>query len=252
MSQYWILAAILLPIAGGALIPLLPFRTRNTLFIYTEGVTLLTSCVVWSLILNGTTSVFHVVHFVNNLSISFKIDGMTMVFAGLISVLWPLSTLYAFEYMEHERSKKVKIFFLFYIMTYGITLGIAFASDIVSMYFFYELLTLVTVPLVMYTLTREAILAVRNYLYFSLGGAAFAMMGMICIMVYSDICEFTLGGTLQLTSLGQHTSLLLWIYFFSFLVYFFALYLTSSSGIILDCIINSSIIKSISSSDQPQ
>ena len=215
MSQYWILAAILLPIAGGAFIPLIPFRSRNSMLIYIESITLLTSAVVWTLLMDGTTSVFHVVHFVNDLSISFKIDGMTMVFAGLISILWPLATLYAFEYMEHEEHNR--IFFTFYSMTYGVTLGIAFASDIVSMYFFYELLTLVTVPLVMHTLTREAILAVRNYLYFSLGGAAFAMMGMICIMVYSDVCEFSLGGSLQAASLGENTSLLLWIYFFSFL-----------------------------------
>ena len=48
---------------------------------------------------------------------------------------------------------------MFYSMTYGVTLGISFASDIVSMYFFYELLTLVTVPLVMHTLKGGAMLA---------------------------------------------------------------------------------------------
>ena len=69
-------------------------------------------------------------------------------------------------------------------MTYGITLGIAFASDMLSMYFFYELLTLSTVPLVMHTLKREAVLASRKYLYYSLGGAAFALMGMVFLMVY--------------------------------------------------------------------
>ena len=101
-----------------------------------------------------------------------------MVFAGLVAVLWPLATLYAFEYMEH--ANHVKAFFMFYVMTYGITLGIAFASDMVTMYFFYELLTLVTVPLVMHSMNRESILAVRKYLYYSIGGAAFALMGMIC------------------------------------------------------------------------
>ena len=106
---------------------------------------------------------------------------------------------------------------MFYTMTYGVTLGIAFASDMVTMYFFYELLTLVTVPLVMHTLSREAILAVRKYLYFSIGGAAFALMGMIFLIVYGQTCEFTLGGVFSSEALEHHGSLLLWIYFFSFM-----------------------------------
>ena len=215
MSQYWILVAIALPILGGIGIPLLPFGNRRRRNLYIEAVVLLTSCIVGLLLLGGTTGTFHVVHFVNDLSISFKIDGLSMVFAGLVAVLWPLATLYAFEYMSHESHEKT--FFMFYTMTYGVTLGIAFASDILSMYFFYELLTLVTVPLVMHTLTREAILAVRKYLYFSIGGAAFALMGMIFVMVYGTTCEFRLGGIFRLVEIRQHRDLLLWIYLFSFM-----------------------------------
>ncbi|MBR1971971.1 MAG: proton-conducting membrane transporter [Oscillospiraceae bacterium] len=215
MSQYWILAAIALPILGASLIPLLPFSKRKRMLWYIESVVLVTSMIVAGLLMGGKTEVFHVVHFVNNLSISFKIDGMSMVFAGLVAVLWPLATLYAFEYMTHEGHEKT--FFLFYTMTYGVTLGIAFASDIVTMYFFYELLTLVTVPLVMHALTREAILAVRKYLYFSIGGAAFALMGMIFVIVYGNTCEFTLGGVFSPVGILRHGDLLLWIYFFSFM-----------------------------------
>ena len=215
MSQYWILAAIGLPILGSLLIPLLPFSQRRGMCLYTEAVVLLTSVIVGLLLLGGTTKVFEVVHFVNELSISFKIDGMTMIFAGLVAVLWPLATLYAFEYMEHEKNEKT--FFMFYTMTYGVTLGIAFASDMVTMYFFYELLTLVTVPLVMHSVNRESILAVRKYLYYSIGGAAFALMGMIFLMVYGNTCEFTLGGVFSSAAVQSHGKLLLWIYFFSFM-----------------------------------
>ena len=215
MSQYWMLAAIALPILGGAGIPLLPFRKRSGMLVYIEAIVLATSVIVWASLLGGTTETFHVVHFVNDLSISFKIDGMTMVFAGLVALLWPLATLYAFEYMTHEENEKT--FFLFYIMTYGVTLGVAYASDMLSMYFFYELLTLVTVPLVMHTMTREAILAVRKYLYVSIGGAAFALMGMIFLIVYGETCEFTLGGVFSAQTLARHGKLLLRIYLFSFM-----------------------------------
>ncbi len=215
MSRYWILAAILLPILGGAVGPLLPLKNRKQMMIYFETVTVLTSLIVWSVLSHGTTEVFHVIYFVENLSISFKIDGLTIVFAGLVSLLWPLATLYAFEYMEHEGHEKT--FFMFYTITYGITLGIAFASDMLSMYFFYELLTLSTIPLVMHTLKREAILAVRKYIYYSLGGAAFALMGLVFLIVYGNTCEFVMGGVLNLDKIGDKTNLLLWIYFFAFM-----------------------------------
>ena len=135
MSQYWILVAILLPMISGVLVRFIPFKKRNQMYLFLETAVIITSMIVWGLLLGGTTQVFHVVHFVNDLSISFKIDGMTMVFAGLVSVLWPLATLYAFEYMEHD--KRPEAFFMFYSIAYGVTLGIAFASDMLSMYFFY-------------------------------------------------------------------------------------------------------------------
>lgn len=215
MSQYWILVAIILPILGGVAVPLVPFKQRKHKLIFLEVVTILTSVVVWGVLSDGVADVFHVIYFIEGLSISFKVDGLTMVFAGLVSVLWPLATLYAFEYMEHEGHEN--IFFMFYSMTYSVTLGIAFASDMLSMYFFYELLTLTTVPLVMHTLKREAILASRKYLYYSLGGAAFAIMGLVFIIIYGNTCEFQLGGVLDMAAIGDKTNLLLWIYLFAFL-----------------------------------
>ena len=215
MSQYMILVAILLPILGGVCIRFLPYKKKWEPVLFLEIIMVSTSVIVWSLILGGTTDVFHVVHFFNDMSISFKIDGMTMVFAGLVSLLWPLATLYGFEYMEHH--KRQSTFFMFYSIAYGVTLGIAFASDMLTMYFFYELLTLSTVPLVMHTLERDAVLASRKYLYFSLGGAAFALMGMVFLMVYGDTLEFTLGGVLSMSKIGEHGNMLLWIYLFAFL-----------------------------------
>ena len=140
---------------------------------------------------------------------------MGMVFAGLVSALWPFATLYAFEYMTKEEHEK--IFFLLYTMTYGITLGIALSANLLTMYFFYELLTLVTVPLVMHTLTREAILASRKYLYYSLGGAAFAFIGLIMIIIYGTTTDFILGGVLDLTKIGGRTNVLLFVYVMAFL-----------------------------------
>lgn len=215
MSQYWIIVAILLPIMGGIGARFFPLEKRKEMYIFLQVIMITTSVIVWNLILNGTTEVFHVVHFVNDLSISFKIDGLTMVFAGLVSILWPLATLYGYEYMEHD--DRPNTFFMFYSIAYGVTLGIAFASDMLSMYFFYELLTLSTVPLVMHSLKRDAVLATRKYLYYSLGGAAFALMGIVFLIVYGNTLEFTMGGVLAMDKVIGHENMLLWIYLFAFL-----------------------------------
>ena len=210
-----IILVILIPIVAGALVPMLSFKKRWHMEVFLESAVIINSILVWYLLLHHSDSTFLLAHFTGDLSICFKVDGMGIVFAGLVSALWPFATLYAFEYMTKEEHEK--IFFLFYTMTYGITLGIALSANLLTMYFFYELLTLVTVPLVMHTLTREAILASRKYLYYSLGGAAFAFIGLIMIIIYGTTTDFILGGVLDLAKIGDRTNVLLFIYVMAFL-----------------------------------
>lgn len=183
--------------------------------IFLETMLLLNGVLVWYLLFRHQDSIFTLAYFTGDLSISFHVDGMSMVFAGLVSILWPLATLYAFEYMTKEKHER--IFFLFYTVTYGVTLGIAFAANLMTMYFFYELLTLVTVPLVMHTLTREAILASRNYLYYSLGGAAFAFIGLVFVTIYGTTTDFVLGGVLDAAKIGDRVPVLLLVYVMAFM-----------------------------------
>lgn len=205
---------VLLPIVFGVLIPLIPFKTRRHTTWYVEGVVLLTSVLVWGLLISQPDGSFVLFRFTGNLSVSFRLDGLGTVFAGIVSSLWPLATLYSFEYMKHEGHEK--FFFMFYVITYGVTLGIALAEDILTMYFFYEMLSLVTLPLIMHTLTREAILASRTYLYYSLGGAAFAFIGMIFILTFGTTSVFVPGGVIDTTALGGRQGLMLLIYVLCF------------------------------------
>lgn len=214
-STVLMVVAVLLPIVGGALIPLLPYKSRLQMEIYIETVVVATSVLVIWILFHRTDDIFTLFRFTGDLSISFHMDELSMVFAGLIAVLWPLATMYSFEYMKHEGHEKY--FFIFYVITYGVTLGIALADNIVTMYCFYEMLTMVTVPLVMHTLSREAILASRTYLYYSLGGAAFAFIGMIFILVFGTTSEFVAGGVLDLAKIGDRKNILLLIYVLCFM-----------------------------------
>lgn len=214
MQSYFLAVAVLLPILMGSVIPLLPFRNRRQMMFYIEAVVLANTVIVLRLLFAQPAEAFVLLRFTGNLSLSFQLDGLGTVFAGIVAVMWPLATLYAFEYMKHEGHEK--IFFMFYTMTYGVTLGIAFAEDIVTMYCFYEMLTLMTLPLIMHTLSREAILASRSYLYYSLGGAAFAFIGLVFILSYGTTPDFVPGGVLDIAKPGENANRLLVVYVLCF------------------------------------
>ena len=214
MSSIILAVVVLFPILAGILVPLLPFSKRNQMLVYIETVVMINSLLVLYMLMHQPAEELLLFRITKNISLGFKLDNLGSVFCGMLAVLWPLATLYAFEYMKHESHEK--IFFMFYTATYGVTLSIALSADIVTMYCFYEVLTLVTLPLVMHTLSREAILASRNYLYYSLGGAAFAFIGVVFIVVYGSTTAFTPGGVLDVAALGDRSGLMLLIFVLAF------------------------------------
>lgn len=214
MSEKMMPVVVLIPFITAALIPILPFRKREARNIFIEVMVLLNSVLVFLLLWNRPEATVTLFRFTGNLSITMKIDGIGAFYAGLVAFLWPLATLYSFEYMKHEHNEKS--FFLFYVVTYGVTLGVAMAENILTLYFFFEMLSLITLPLVMHTRTREAILAARTYLYYMLGGAAFAFIGMIYILTYGTTPSFVPGGVLTLAGIGGNTFMLEVIYVLCF------------------------------------
>ncbi|MCD8369927.1 MAG: proton-conducting membrane transporter, partial [Clostridiales bacterium] len=100
MSAIVLAVVVLLPVLGGALIPLLPFQSRRQRQIYIEGVVMATSALALLLLLHRPEERIVIFRFTSNLTLSLKLDGLGTVFVGIIAVLWPLATLYAFEYME--------------------------------------------------------------------------------------------------------------------------------------------------------
>lgn len=213
MNSMYLVFPVLLPIVGGAFMPLLHLKekSRNLLL---EILVFITSALALLCVLRRPDDGFILFHLTGNLYFALKLDGLGSVFTCLVAVLWPLATLYAFEYMRHE--ERTTSFFAFYTMTYGVTLGIAMAENLVTMYLFYELLTLVSVYLVMHPMTKKAIRASRTYLYYSIGGAAFAFISLVFIIIYGDTTDFVLGGVMNMARVSGHTQMMLFIYLLAF------------------------------------
>lgn len=215
MNSAVLLIAILIPLIGGFTLFGGKTWSYKKLQITSEVLVVLTSLLVWCIILHRPEEEFLFFQLTGNLRIILKLDGLGCIFAGLVSFLWPFANLYAFEYMSHDEKRR-HTFFGFYTMTYGVTLGIAFAGNILSMYFFYEMLTLVTVYLVMHPMHKKAIRASRVYLYYSLGGAAFAFLSIICLTIFGDAGKFVLGGVLDMQKVAAHPNWVLTLFLLAF------------------------------------
>ncbi len=215
MSTAFILVPILIPIVTGIIMLLAPFRDDHKRNVTVEVVVLITTALTFWLLKNPPAGTLYLFSLGDRLPMTLRIDGMAAFFGGLVAFLWPLATLYSFEYMRHE--ERVNTFLAFYTITYGVTLGVAFAGNIFSMYLFYELLTMVTLPLVMHTMTNAARRATREYLYYMIGGTAFAFIGMIFYALYAVDIEFVYGGNLNLGRIIRYRDIVQLIYVLTFL-----------------------------------
>ena len=107
MNEGLFVAAIFLPMLFSLLIPLVKWKKEAHWMIYTEALVLLTSGLVFYSIGYTDRQMHLLFHFANNLDIGFRIDGLASVFAALVSFLWPLATLYAFEYMKELEHRQI-------------------------------------------------------------------------------------------------------------------------------------------------
>ncbi len=213
MRNAGIIISILLPVAGGIFLFERKQMTERGRRILCEVIACLATVIVWSVILGGTGEEFTVYSFTRGFRITFRVDGPAMLFAGMVSAMWPAVTLYAFEYMETAIHKSS--FFGFYIMTYGVTLGVAFAGNLLTLYVFYEMLSLVTIPLVTHGQNRESMYAGRVYAAYVIGGAAMAFLPVVVMTMFTE-GGFVWGGH-SYSDLALNYVLLLWLLgFFGF------------------------------------
>ncbi len=199
-----LLAAVSLPILGGALLPAFRFRSHNSRALYVMAVTVATSALA-AVAIMGNYGRLEVLRFSDRLTMSFRLDGVGRVFAGLATLLWPLASLYALDYMRTEHRQDT--FFAFFTISFGVTLGIAMSANLLTLYVFYEMLSLSTLPLVMHGGDEESVKAGLKYLYYSLGGAAFAFIGLVYLVYFGGTTEFTAGGLFRHIALEQSSQL---------------------------------------------
>jgi multicomponent Na+:H+ antiporter subunit D len=120
-------------------------------------------------------------------------DPLGMLFATLSSLLWVFTAFYAIGYMRGLDESRQTRFFAAFAGSLAAAVGIAFAANLVTIFVFYELLSVATYPLVAHDETDEARAAGRKYLLYTFFGGGVLVLG-------GAVLVFALAGT---TTFGE-------------------------------------------------
>ncbi|MCR4691572.1 MAG: proton-conducting membrane transporter [Lachnospiraceae bacterium] len=140
---------------------------------------------------------------VGKAGIAFLPDTFGMVMMTLILTVYTLILFYSFSYMESE--EREEIFFGFYFSSLGALIAVCLSGNLITLYAFFELATLSSMPLVLHEMDAKSVSAGKKYLFYSIGGA---LMGLACITMIYYLCGeqvlFTYGGFMSPEMIAGH------------------------------------------------
>lgn len=191
MQHILLLVPVLLPLLGG--LPVFKMNNRTSRCRYVT--VLLVLEVLALLAVDWQGDALPLLSLWGGARVVLAADTVGRLFALLVAVLWLIVSVFADEYMTHEHNQAR--FFGFYVLSLGSLIGICLAGNLVTLYLFYEMMTLLTVFLVIHAGTNKAVDAGIKYLGFSVCGAALGLLGMFYLQQFTTTDLFTAGGTLD-------------------------------------------------------
>ncbi|TCU37816.1 MULTISPECIES: monovalent cation/H+ antiporter subunit D family protein [Rhizobium] len=129
---------------------------------------------------------------------AFRADALGMVFASVSSLLWIVAAVYSLGYMRHLNEHAQTRFFACFATSLAAAIGGAFAANLFTLVIFYEVLSLVTYPLVYHHEDEEGWAGSRKYLVYLMGASKSALLAALAL-TYSiaGSLDFVAGGLLQ-------------------------------------------------------
>ncbi len=149
--------------------------------------------------------------------IQLRVDALGLIFALVASFLWIFTSLYSIGYMrtlgEHNQTR----YFASFAVAISATIGVAFSANLLTLYLFYEMLSLSTYPLVTHHQNDEARKSGRKYLVYILGTSiALVLPAMLITYSAAGTLDFTTGGILAGKVAPDVLALLLVFFLFGF------------------------------------
>lgn len=191
---------ILLPLAGALVIALVG-RWPNL----REAVTLVTAAGLFGLatqlidpVVNGDGASLMLIEPLPGLSIAFDVEPLGLVFALLASLLWFVTSVYAIGYMRGAREPRQTSFYAFFAIAISGAMGVATSANLLTLFIFYEVLTLSTWPLVTHKQNAAARAGGRTYMGVLLTTSIGLLLpAIIWTWVVAGTTDFTQGGILM-------------------------------------------------------
>ena len=199
LDSFPLLASLLLPLIGAIGI-VLAHRHPDL----REGVTLTTAvllfvsvCQLVGPVTNGLRPALTLLEPLPGMPVAFRVEPLGMLFSLVASGLWIVNSVYSIGYMRGNREQHQTRFYVCFALSIAAALAIAFAANLLTLFLFYEVLTLVTYPLVTHAGTDKARKAGRVYLSILMGTSVlFLLPAVIYTAFVSGTTEFRPGGIL--------------------------------------------------------
>ena len=138
---------------------------------------------------------FELIEPLPGLSISFHLEPLGLLFMLIASALWLLTNIYAIGYMRGNKEKNQSRFFFYFSLAIASVMAIAMSANLLTLFLFYEALTLLTYPLVTHTGSENAKKQGRIYLGVLLTTSiGLLLVGIISIWTYTNTLDFMPGG----------------------------------------------------------
>mgnify|MGYP001252738476 CR=1 FL=1 len=195
-----ILAALALPTSGALAIALAGRRPdlREAATLTTAALLLFCVAPLLPMLLAGERPGIVLFAMLPGLPIAFSVEPLGMLFALVAAGLWIVSSLYSIGYLRGNKEEKQTRFYVCFALAIAATIGIAFAANVFTLFVFYELLTLLTYPLVTHHGTDKARAGGRVYLGLLLGtSVSFLLPALVFTWYVAGTTDFTAGGILQ-------------------------------------------------------
>ncbi len=149
-------------------------------------------------VLRGDQYVYTLCNITDSVGLTLGTDPAGMVFAVLASMLWVPINFYSIGYMRcHNESEQTGYFSAFAICMSAV-MGIAMAENLLTFFIFYEILTMASYPLVLHKRNKEALLASRKYLIYTLISGQLFLAGVVAVYCISGTMSFNAGGFLSM------------------------------------------------------
>ncbi|EJJ28194.1 monovalent cation/H+ antiporter subunit D family protein [Rhizobium sp. CF142] len=148
-------------------------------------------------VLAGGTVELRLFEILPGIDFAFRVDALGMVFATVSSLLWIVAAIYSIGYMRHLNEHAQTRFFACFACSLAAAAGGAFAANLFTLVIFYEVLSLVTYPLVYHHEDEEGWRGSRKYLVYLMGASKSALLAALALTYHiAGSLDFAPGGLL--------------------------------------------------------